>query len=77
MPSRSPAERAGFEETMLSLDVSGFSDPDRAHAMFLRKTLGAIGAGNLVTEAARAWIEAAGAEAAPLENARPFKVTVS
>lgn len=77
LPSRSPAERVGFEATMLALDVSGFSDPDRAHAMLLRKTLGAIGADNLVTEAARAWIQAAGEEAAPVENTRPFKVTVS
>ncbi|MBQ1500389.1 MAG: ATP-binding protein [Sphingomonas sp.] len=77
LPRRTPRERARFEEALLALDVSGFNDPATAHTLFLRKTLGAIGAPGLVTDQAQAWIALAGDDAAPVENRRPFAVHVS
>jgi hypothetical protein len=62
---------------LLNLDVSGFNDPSAAHTFLLRKTLGAIGAGQLVTEEARSWIASADEHATPVDNARPFSVQVS
>lgn len=77
LPRETPQERARFEEELLALDVSGFNDPAKAHTLFLRKTLGAIGAAGLVTDQAKAWIAASGDRAAPVENRRPFGVRVS
>ncbi len=76
-PLRTPDERAAFERTLLDLDVSGFNDPAVARTFLLRKTLGAIGAGGLVTEEARHWIASAGDDATPVDNARPFSVNIS
>ena len=75
-PERSPDERVAFERTLLDLDVSGFMRPESAHNLILRRTLSRIGAGYLLSDAARSWIASAGEDAAPIENDRPVSFTV-
>lgn len=76
-PQRTTSERAAFERTLLDLDMSGFNDPVAARTFLLRKTLGVIGADQLVTEEAKRWIDSAGENATPVDNARPFSVNIS